>query len=121
MCRAVLHFRQGRYESSVACFERALQSRPWLAQAHLGLAGALGRLGRQRQAVQVSGRRLLAGWVGSGRRYRSVAGVLGKLGRQRQAVQVSGRRLRQAAAGGAGQWRLECEHFFNECVSDQST
>ncbi|KAG7167290.1 O-mannosyl-transferase TMTC2-like [Homarus americanus] len=42
----------GRSEAAVESYRAALWSRPWLAQAHLGLAAALQQLGRDADAIK---------------------------------------------------------------------
>nr|XP_045605603.1 protein O-mannosyl-transferase TMTC2-like [Procambarus clarkii] len=43
----------GRPQEAIDSYRAALWSRPWLAQAHLGLAGALQQLGRHAEAIKV--------------------------------------------------------------------
>ncbi|XP_047740701.1 protein O-mannosyl-transferase TMTC2-like, partial [Hyalella azteca] len=56
----VLLFAQSRFEESVKSYQAALASRPWLAQAHLGLASALTRLGRTDEATRAAQLQLAA-------------------------------------------------------------
>ena len=51
--RGVLQSSLHRNEDSIASFTRALASRPWLAQAHLGLASSLFKAGRSKEATAV--------------------------------------------------------------------
>lgn len=52
-CSGLLLAATGRVEEAVESYRAALRSRPWLAQAHLGLAVALQQLGRNVEATKV--------------------------------------------------------------------